>query len=68
MAGIWMMGDVIESAAQDRVQNNLEREKMSRESGEEECRERSPEDESKNWASQKFSVIHGEEIIEVRGM
>lgn len=42
-----MMGDVLESVAQEKVQNNLEREEMSGESGQGECRERSPEEESK---------------------
>lgn len=41
---------------------------MSRESGEGECRERSPENESKKQASQRVSVMHGEWIIEDEGV
>lgn len=62
------MRDVLERVAQDRVQNNLEREEMSRESGGEECsKEVLRRKDSEKQERQKFSVMHGEGVIEDMG-
>lgn len=62
------MRDVLERVAQDRVQNNLERKEMSRESGGEECRkEVLRRKDSEKQERQKPSEMHHEEVIEDMG-
>lgn len=62
------MGDVLESAAQDGVQNNVRRGEKPRECGEEEYRERSLEGENKKQESQRFSAMHSGGIIKDKGI